>query len=289
MTLHFGGFAHWARGDGLVIVMLVTGSILLSRLISWSGTRITGAIDRIPNDGLVVPEMSKHRHALTQVITWVLVVTVYFGTFVLVLIRFHVPISAFAIPATAVGVALGFGAQRVVADLFAGFFMITERQFGYGDQIRISVPGASTGVVGVVEEITLRVTRLRTTEGEMVIVPNGEIRQVTNLSKDWARAVIDIPIPSGADMDQVNEALDRVGREAVAREELKHLLLEAPVVMGVQSIAPGYLTVRVTARTLPGKQFAVARQLRAHIVNALLSDGIDLASIQPDRNHPLVG
>ena len=286
MQVDLSDLSRWGRGNGLEIVMLLSGSVLLSRVISWVGKRVTHSIDATASEGLVATEMSKHRHSLVEVVTWVLIVAVYFATGVLVLTRFNVPLSSLAIPATALGVALGFGAQRIVADLLAGFFMIAERQFGYGDEIRISAPGSSTGVVGVVEEITLRVTRLRTLEGEQLIVPNGEIRQVTNLSRDWARAVIDVPVPIGTDIDHVHETLALVGAAALEDSELSHLLLDAPVVMGVQSIGPGYLIVRVTARTLPGKQFVVARALRARIVVALLGEGIDVTAALPDSQQP---
>lgn len=284
MKVDLSDLGHWLRGSGLEIILLITGSIMLSRVITWVGGRITSSIDRKTedHDAIVASEMSKHRHALTGVITWALIVVVYFATALLVLTRFGVPMTTLTAPATALGVALGFGAQRIVADLLSGFFMIAERQYGYGDEIRISAPGSSTGVVGVVEEISLRVTRLRTLEGELLMIPNGEIRQVTNLSREWARAVIDVPIPTGTDMDHVNETLAEVGEAAMDDSELKDLLLDAPVIMGVQSIGLGYLMVRVTARTLPGKQFVVARALRARIVVALLSDGIDVSTALPD-------
>jgi small conductance mechanosensitive channel len=163
-----------------------------------------------------------------------------------------------------------------VADLLAGFFLIAERQFGYGDEIRIAAPGSTAGVEGVVEEITLRVTRLRTLGGELLMIPNGEIRQVTNLSRDWSRAVVDVPVPVGTDIDHVNETLARVEDAAFEDPELRALLLDRPTTMGVQSIDPEYLTIRVTARTLPGKQFVVGRALRARIAVALLGDGIEV-------------
>lgn len=286
MKIDLTDLGLWARGNGLEIVMLITGSMLLARLVREVGRRVTISIDRTPDEEIVASELAKHRHALAEVITWSLIVLIYFAAGVMVLTRFNVPVSTLAAPAAALGVALGFGAQRIVADLLSGFFMIAERQYGYGDEIRISAPGSSTGVVGVVEEITLRVTRLRTLEGELLIIPNGEIRQVTNLSREWARAVIDIPIPTGTDMDHVNETLERVGNEAIESEELNDLLLDAPVTMGVQSIGPGYLMVRVTARTLPGKQFTVARALRAKIAVELLSDGIDVSSALPENPQP---
>ena len=286
MQADLSDLSRWFRGNGLEIVLLITGSILLSRLIRLIGNRTINVIDQTPTDELVASEMAKHRHALAEVITWVLIVIVYFSAGVLVLTRFNVPTSTLTAPAAALGVALGFGAQRIVADLLSGFFMIAERQFGFGDEIRISAPGSTAGVVGVVEDITLRVTRLRTLEGELLIIPNGEIRQVTNLSREWARAVVDIPIPTGTDMDHVNETLTQVGDAAFGDEELQSLLLEPPVIMGVQSIGPGYLMVRVTARTLPGKQFAVGRALRARIAVALLNDGIDVSSALPETQQP---
>jgi len=278
--------SRWARGSGLEIVMLISGSMLLTRLVRHISRRVTTSIDHTPDSEIVASESAKHRHALVEVLTWSLIVIIYFMTIVMVLTRFNVPVSTLAAPAAAFGVALGFGAQRIVADLLSGFFMIAERQYGYGDEIRISSPGSSSGVVGVVEEITLRVTRMRTLEGELLIIPNGEIRQVTNLSREWARAVIDVPIPTGTDMDHVNETLERVAEEAVESAELKDLLLDAPVTMGVQSIGPGYLMVRITARTLPGKQFTVARALRARIAVELLADGIDVSSAVPENPQP---
>ena len=94
------------------------------------------------------------------------------------------------------GAALGFGAQRVVQDLLAGFFIITEKQYGFGDLVSLTVGNIAEPAEGTVEDVTLRVTKLRSTEGEMFTIPNGQIVKSVNLSKDWARAVIDIPVPS---------------------------------------------------------------------------------------------
>ena len=91
--------------------------------------------------------------------------------------------------------ALGFGAQRIVQDILAGFFIITERQYGFGDVVRGLRAWRTTGVTGTVEDVTLRVTTVRSANGEVIIVPNGQIVQVTNMSRDWARAVVDVPVP----------------------------------------------------------------------------------------------
>jgi small conductance mechanosensitive channel len=172
-------------------------------------------------------------------------------------------------PATVAGVALGFGAQRVVQDVLAGFFIVAERQYGFGDSVRISPLGVTTGVTGVVEEVTLRVTRLRTVSGEVVFVPNGQIVQVTNLSRDWARAVIDIPVPATADVSAVTAALREVGDNAYSDDQLRPLLLDPPSVMGIESMSVDQFVIRMVARTLPGKQFDVSRMLRQRVAVAL--------------------
>ena len=215
---------------------------------------------------------------MTQVITWAALVLLYFLTGVLVLQRFGIPLTSLVAPATVAGVAIGFGAQRIVQDVLSGFFIITERQYGFGDVIRISTLGATTGVTGTVEDVTLRITRMRTINGEVVIVPNGQIQQVTNLSRDWARAVIDVPVPATAELNQVTDILRSVGEAAFADEKLRPLLLDAPSVMGVETIEVDTFSVRVVARTLPGKQFEVGRELRARITTALREQGIRLST-----------
>ncbi len=269
----------WARSSGLEIVLIVLGALLMARFVSWLGNWITSSIDARASetDPLVRSEAAKHRHAMWQVLTWGAIVLVYCVAAALILQRLNVPLSSFVAPATVVGVALGFGAQRVVQDLLAGFFLITERQYGFGDVIRLSVPSVTTPITGAVEELTLRVTTIRSADGEVVITPNGQIMQVVNLSRDWARAVIDVPVPSSADLNRVSQILREVGENAFADDELSHLLLDAPSVMGVESIEVGQFNVRVVARTLPGKQFEVGRALRARITVAFARAGVALA------------
>lgn len=269
-------FSRWVRGDGLEAVLLVTGAVLLARSIGWFGQRITASIDARAGgaDVLVRSEEAKHRHALAQVITWTSIVFLYIIAGVLVIQRLGVPLTSLVAPATVAGVAVGFGAQRIVQDLLAGFFIIAERQYGFGDVIRISTLGATTGVTGTVEDVNLRITRMRSLNGEVVMVPNGQIQQVTNLSRDWARAMVDVPVPISTDIKRVTDVLRSVCDEFFADEDVRPLLLDPPSVMGVESLEAGKLTVRVVARTLPGQQFEVGRQLRARIASALQEEGI---------------
>jgi small-conductance mechanosensitive channel len=268
----------WARGSGLEIVLFVTGALILTRFAAWLGARITARIDARSGgaDALMRTEAAKHRHAVTQVVTWTFLVLVYCLTAVLVVQRLGIPLTGFVAPATVAGVALGFGAQRIVQDVLAGFFMVAEHQYGFADLVRLNVQGVIEPVTGTVEEVTLRITRVRTPDGEVVTTPNGQIIQVINLSRDWARAVVDVPVPASADVAAVSDLLMRVGADAYADEELHDLLLDSPAVRGVESMDIDQFKIRLVARTLPGKQFEVGRALRVRITGALLREGINL-------------
>ena len=189
-------------------------------------------------------------------------------------------------PAAVLGAALGFGAQRIVQDLLAGFFIITEKQYGFGDLVSLhGARGIAAPAEGTVEDVTLRVTKLRSTEGEMFTIPNGQIVKTLNLSKDWARAVVDIPVPTSADLNAVNDVLHEVAASAIDDPALKDLLLDAPQMMGVESIELDTVNLRMVARTLPGKQYEVGRRIRVLVVRELRRAGI----VSPaDGQSPMV-
>ena len=279
----------WLAGRGLEIVLLVLGSVLLARFVAWVGEKITDRIDAraTGGDALVRSEAAKHRHSLTQVITWTLIVLIYAVAVFAVLDRAGIPIGGLVAPATVLGVGLGFGAQRIVGDVLAGFFIITERQYGFGDVVSIQVVGGVEPAEGTIEDVTLRVTRLRSANGEVITLPNGQIVKVTNLSRDWARAVVDVPVPSSTDVRWVDDILREVGAEAFRDQRLRPLLLDPPSVMGVETIDLEQVNVRMVARTLPGKQFEVGRDLRARVVQAFRREGLNVpasATASPTGN-----
>jgi small conductance mechanosensitive channel len=270
--------SRWARGNLLVIVLLVLGASLLTRMAGWLRDRITARIDAHAGgtDELVQSETAKHRHVVAQVVTWTVLAVIYIVTAVLVVQRLGVPLAGLVAPAALLSAALGFGLQRFVQDIGAGFFITGERQYGFGDLVRLSVAGVAGQVTGTVEDVTLRVTRLRSVSGEVITTPNGQIVQVTNLSRDWARTVIDAPVPASVDVAQVTDVLQRVGEQAFADEGLRPMLLDPPTVMGVEDIEVDTFSVRMVARTLPGRQFQVGRELRARVASAFRREGINV-------------
>ena len=128
------------------------------------------------------------------------------------------------------------------------------------------------------EDVTLRVTRIRSVSGEVITTPNGQIIQVTNLSRDWARAVIDVPVPAAIEVSRVTEVLKRVGEEAWKDDRLRKLMLDPPSVMGVERIEVDTFSVRMVARTLPGMQFDIGRELRARVASAFRQEGINVSA-----------
>ena len=282
-------FWHGDIGESVLtktmsIALLIIGAILVARFINWAAGRINRRIDsRFQNsDDLVRTESAKHRQAVASVISYVAIALLSVMVVVEVTDILAIPVSSLVAPAAVIGAALGFGAQRIVQDLLAGFFIITEKQYGFGDLVQLNL-GSTNDAMGTVEDVTLRVTKLRTSEGEMYTIPNGQIVKTLNLSKDWARAVIDIPVPSSADLKKVNKVLQGVCEDAVTDRVLEDLLLDKPQLMGVESIQLDTVNLRMVARTLPGKQFEVSRRLRMLVVAALGRAGIATSAEEEPR------
>ena len=167
-----------------------------------------------------------------------------------------------------VGVAIGFGAQSLVKDYLSGIFMLVEDQYGVGDVITV---GDATGTV---ENVTLRITRVRDVNGIVWHVRNGAIETVGNESQGWARAVIDFPVPFAADLTAIRDLLARTGEEMWNEATWRAVMLEAPEVWGAQKITSSEVTMRMVVKTAPLRQWEVEREMRARVKHALAQAGI---------------
>ena len=278
-----GDYGDWLLTRGLKITLLLIGGLLAARFINWAAHHVNRRIDSRfqRSDDLVRSESAKHRQAVASVISYLAIALLAVLVTVQITSILAIPVGSLVAPAAVIGAALGFGAQRVVQDLLSGFFIITEKQYGIGDLIEVTM-GTSGDALGTVEEVTLRVTKLRTAEGELYTIANGQIMKTLNLSKEWARAVIEIPVPPGADLVKVHEVLRAVCEDAVEDREIGSLLLDKPELMGVERIEVDTVNLRMVARTLPGKQFEVNRRLRLLVVAALYRAGIVTAVTATD-------
>ena len=151
-----------------------------------------------------------------------------------------------------------------------GFFIILENQYRIGDAIEVG------GVSGLVETVSLRKTVLRDLEGKVHTIPNGEIRIVSNLSKEWSRSVLDVGISYREDIDAVIDLLSRIGKEMQAEEPFKSAILEPLQILGVERFGESQLVIRMIVKTQPLKQWEVGRELRRRIKNRFDDQGVEI-------------
>jgi len=189
---------------------------------------------------------------------------------ILTILDVFISIGPLLASVSVVGLAISFGAQSLVKDIISGTFMLVEGQFGIGDVVKVG------DTSGMVEKLTLRTTILRDLHGVVHIIPNGEITRVSNLTKTWSRAVIDVGVAYREDVDRVIATLRSLGAQFHADPEWSQLLLEPPEVLGVENLADSAVIVRMTAKTLPLKQWDVARELRRLIKNRFDAEGIEI-------------
>ncbi|MEV4073441.1 mechanosensitive ion channel family protein [Nonomuraea fuscirosea] len=256
-------FAH--RVITRVVNRAATGGSITSRF------RKGAATDGI--DALLHERRKQRAETMGSVLKHVASIVIL-GTAVLtVLDRLTIPIAPLLTSVGILGVAIGFGAQELVKDFIAGMFMLLEDQYGVGDVIDA---GAA---VGTVEAVTLRVTRLRDSDGRVWYVRNGTITRVGNESQGWSRAYMDVPVAYDADIVGVRVLLEQVAEEIWADPELRESkMVEEPRVYGVEQLSDSSLVFRISAKTLPSAQAEVARELRLRVKTALDTAGISMVA-----------
>lgn len=274
-----------------ILLILLTGAVLnfvLRRIVGRLLTRTFMTPDKLES---YIPKTVKEsveagrtvaRSKTISSMGQSLVTTfVVLGTATGVLSVLGVSLTAMFASAGIAGVALGFGAQTLVRDVLAGWFIIVEDRYGVGDVI--DAGGLASGTV---ERVTLRSTRLRSIEGTVWHIANGEIIQVGNLSQSWSRAVVDIGVKPTADVDLAYTLLEEVGEEFQNNERWKDFLIGPVTVAGVQSMTPTAITLRLLVETPPAEQFGVERELRRRIIRRFESRGVPLAASAIIDNGP---
>jgi moderate conductance mechanosensitive channel len=268
--------------DGLAEILRVDGEAVLRAsfrvlgiwILAWFGLRVVrltaSRIEKSVDDGddSVTTLREKRGRTISQLLRSVgrvVIVTIA------VLLTFNVFINIAPILAGAgiLGLAISFGAQSLVRDVISGFFFLVENQFAVGDVIEAAGKG------GVVERMTLRVVVLRDLDGSMHIIPNGEIKVVSNKTRGWSRAVVDISVPHTEDLDK---ALAIVQDEAAqfSTDPRWGLQLDGPVeVLGVESLTDHSVVIRTLLKTQPGSQWSVAREFRRRLKNRFSRETID--------------
>ena len=224
-------------------------------------------------DALLAPLLSERRAQRARTIGSLLKsltsFLVYGVACVEILSEFKINVTPIVASAGIVGVGLGFGAQNLVRDFISGIFMMLEDQYGVGDVVDV---GQASGTV---EAVGLRVTTLRDVNGTVWYVRNGTVQRIGNKSQGFAVAVVDLPLAYTTDVSAVSELVGRVATEAAEHAPLAEDVLEPPEVLGVENITPETITLRITAKVRPGRQWAVQRALRAQLMAALRNAGFN--------------
>lgn len=213
---------------------------------------------------------SQRTRTLGALLRSVATIVVYGMAVMMSLGEFDVNLGPLIAGAGIVGVAVGFGAQSLVRDFLSGVFMLLEDQYGVGDAVNLD------DTVGVVEEVKLRTTQVRDINGTLWHIPNGEIRRVANMSQDWGQTVLDVDVAYDTDIGAATAVIKEVA-DGLWREQLPNATIIAePAIAGVQGLGESAVTIRLTARTEPGEQFAAARELRGRLKEAFDRAGIEI-------------
>ncbi|CAN5190523.1 mechanosensitive ion channel [soil metagenome] len=285
--------AHAA--DWVIVKPLAMLALLLIALVArWFAHRLIDRVSRRAAQGIPT-SMLKHKPAaagevglrvhpavvegrrvqrsqtMGSLLKSIATIVIFTITAITALAELGLPVAPLLASAGIAGVALGFGAQSLVKDFLSGIFMIFEDQYGVGDAVDLGE------AVGTVEAVGLRVSRLRDVEGTVWYVRNGEILRVGNQSQNWARTVIDVPVSHEENLYRVQDVLRDVAHEVWEDEDFKRVIIEEPEVWGVQDMTPEWITVRVTLKTAPLEQWAVARELRERIKARFDYERIELA------------
>ncbi|MBA4159083.1 MAG: mechanosensitive ion channel [Gemmatimonadetes bacterium] len=250
--------------------------ILVALFIAWLAFRGLGLLSRrieaasVQGDAGTISLQEQRTKTLVGLVRNIGIVVIVVLTLFTLLGIVGVDIRPLLAGAGVIGLAISFGAQSLVRDVITGLFILFENQFGVGDVVRIGDVG------GMVERMTLRVVVLRDVHGTVHVIPNGEIKRVSNMTRSWSRAVLEIGVAYKEDVDRVMQVMREVGAELWEHEEWRPLLIEEITVPGIESFGDSSVVIRMMAKTIPLKQWDVARELRRRLKNRFDAEGIEI-------------
>jgi small conductance mechanosensitive channel len=256
----------------LRLVSIVLIALILIRILRTVTSRLVPAAGE--GLGRIARMREQHTKTLAGLLYSAGTAVIIVGAILTALPEFGFNITPIAAVAGLASLAFGFGAQHLVRDLINGFFAIVEDQFVVGETVRIGA------VVGRVEHLTLRRTVIRDIQGALVSIPNGEITQVANLSRDWGQIFVDIGLPPGSSSDAALAALEQVSGEFRTDPAWSPVLVDGPRVLGIESFGASGVILRMQLRTIPGRQDDAARELRRRIQNRFDQEQIRWNGVQ---------
>ncbi len=275
----------WVLGAPVRIAIILVSALVAQILLSWVIRRVVrrtskrARVERLSQQRkiartaelsvLLMNQRTEQRAAAVgSLLRSVVAITIWTIAVLMILPLLGIDVGPLLASAGVIGVALGFGAQTMVKDYLSGLFLIAEDQFGVGDIVDVGP------VIGTVEDVQLRYTRLRDLSGVVWYVRNGEILRVANRSQGWTMAIVDIPIAYDENIDRVREIVEAVATDMDEDPAYDDLLLGRPTFAGVESMSGDAVVIRITAKAAPEEQIAVARTIRERMKLAFDRAGI---------------
>jgi small conductance mechanosensitive channel len=267
LSVQADAFLTWLTTSGVRIVIILAVALLLLRAIRILADRLSPALTDLAAKS---PEAQKRTQTLSAIARTIATTTLFVVTGMLVLTQLGIDVVPVIAAAGIGGLAIGFGAQNLVRDVIAGFFLLLEDQIRVGDVVKISDKS------GQVEQIGLRIITLRDFDGSVHIIPNGAITSVTNHTKEFAYAVVSVGIPHRTDVDVAIALLKTVGDDLRRDPACAAQLLGELEVLGLDDFSAPRLKITLRVKTAPGKQWAISRELRRRIKLAFDAQDIKL-------------
>jgi small-conductance mechanosensitive channel len=273
MALAFSKWTDVAAVHAIRLGLIIFVALILNRLLRMLTRRLIPAAGA-DGIGRIARMREQHVKTLAGILYSGGTAVILIGAVLTALPEFGFNVTPIAAVAGLASLAFGFGAQHLVRDFINGFFAIVEDQYVVGETVRIGT------IVGRVEHLTLRRTVIRDDLGAVVTIPNGEITQVANLSRDWGQVYVDVGIDAEGSSDEALAALERVSTELRNDAVWSPVLVDGPRVLGIEKFGPAGATLRLQLRTVPGRQDDAARELRRRIQNRFEQDRIRWGGVQ---------
>ena len=258
----------WFWGSGGIILGVIIGAFVAEFLLNKFIERIIRRL--VPQGSGSKEAEEKRENTLIQVVGGTARVLLWVVVLLMVLSELGVAIGPLLAAAGVAGIAIGFGGQYLIRDLFSGFFILIENQYRIGDVVCFDQ------TCGVVEEISLRMTRLRDLDGVVHHIPHGEVKTVSNLSKQFSRVNLNIGVAYDANLEKVIEVVNKVGKELSEDEAWKQDIIQPPAFLRVDEFADSAVVIKIVGDTQPGKQWGVAGELRKRLKIAFDREKIEI-------------
>ena len=267
-------FTHWSEftlRNGLHVLGIIAVALILNRLLRVVTNLV---IKRAASQTRAAQAREQQTRTLAGILFSAGTKVVWGIALLTAMPEFGINVTPIATLAGLASLAIGFGAQNLVRDIITGFYIVLEDQYIVGDTIQVA------DIIGRVEHVTLRRTVVRDSRGALVTIANGDIRTVSNLSRDWSQAFVDISLSPDAPLEQTLRSLESAAAELRADPAWSKTLVDGPRILGVQSFDRNATTVRLQVRTLPNHQDEISRELRRRIHAELQRQGIPVSIVQ---------